>query len=157
MDEYENYGYGMMPMGYGGGRRPRSPKIRLETDRRLWKMIVFGILTGGIYSSYMYFKMQEDLNLMECKKDGERTTNFYLATIFDTLTLGIYMFIWEHRFAKRIGNALDRRGIDYKFSAGTYWGWNIFGLLLLGLGPWIYLYKLIKAMNYLSEDFNEVG
>ena len=160
-DYEEDYGYGMDPfamMPYGGQgrrRRPRPPRIVMDTERKLWKYVLFGVLTGGIYSAYMLYRMQVDLNIMESRHDGERTMSYFLMMALSTLTLGISVFVWQHKFCDRIGKALKRRNIDYKFSSGTFWGWGIVGILLFGLGPWIFYYKLIKSMNYISEDFNE--
>lgn len=56
----------------------------------------------------------------------------------------------------RIGKELFRRGIDYKFSAATYWLWSVLGAFII-VGPFIYVHKLAKASNKLAVDFNERG
>ena len=79
-----------------------------------------------------------------------------MSFVVAPITFGIGAFVWGHNISARIGNELSRRGIDYSFGASTYWLWNILGLLIV-VGPFIYLYKLAKAMNLLCEDFNKVG
>lgn len=64
--------------------------------------------------------------------------------------------MWYHKMSARIGGELNRRGIDYNFGAGTFWGWGVLGTLIL-VGPFIYIHKLLKGMNLLSEDFNAKG
>ena len=58
--------------------------------------------------------------------------------------------------AAAVAGALTRRGIDYQFGAGTFWGWGILGSLIL-VGPFIYTHKLLTAMNLLSADYNVNG
>jgi hypothetical protein len=79
-----------------------------------------------------------------------------LFFIFSWLTLGIAPVVWFHRISKRIGNELKRRGISYSFGAGSFWGWNVLGVII-GVGPFIYTHKLFKAMNKLAKDYNEIG
>ena len=76
--------------------------------------------------------------------------------IFSWLTLGIVPLVWNHKISDRIGAELTRRGIDYQFGAGTFWGWGILGSLIL-VGPFIYTHKLLTAMNRLSADYNVNG
>ena len=76
--------------------------------------------------------------------------------IFSWLTLGIVPRVWGHRLANRIGAELRRRGINYQFGAGTFWGWGILGTLII-VGPFIYSHKLLKSMNLLSADYNVNG
>lgn len=76
--------------------------------------------------------------------------------IFSWLTLGIVPLVWNHKISDRIGAELTRRGIDYQFGAGTFWGWGILGSLIL-VGPFIYTHKLLTAMNLLSADYNVNG
>ena len=77
--------------------------------------------------------------------------------VFSWLTLGIAELIWYHRISSRIGMELIRRRIPYSFGTGTFWGWGFFGALLLGIGPLVYIHKLMHAMNYLAADYNRVG
>ncbi len=161
MSRYDNYEIENNIYDYGypqkRRRRPQAPKITLETERRLWKMLLFGFLTLGFYTIYMLYRMQVDLNIMESRHDGKRTMSIFLVYMMSLITLGISILVWTTKFCDRIGQALKRRDIDYKFGSGTFWGWGIFGVLLFGIGPFIYNYKLCKSMNLLSEDFNELG
>ncbi len=156
-DFYEEEDYGYSSYSRPRRRRPKPPKITLDTERKLWKMILFGLLTFGIYTTFMYYRMQVDLNIMESRHDGKRTMSIFLVYMLTPVTLGIASIVWMHKFCTRIGEAIRRRDIDYKFGSGTFWGWNVFGILLFGIGPFIFLHKLCKSMNLLAEDFNEIG
>jgi len=70
--------------------------------------------------------------------------------------LGIAPLVWYHRISARIGNELKRRGIAYGFGAGSFWGWCILGALI-AVGPFVYIHKLLKAMNLLSGHYNVNG
>lgn len=72
------------------------------------------------------------------------------------ITLGIYGLVWNHKLANRLGNELARRGYNYKFSAVDFWLWNVLGSLIL-IGPFIYCYKKLKAMNMINASFNIYG
>lgn len=41
-------------------------------------------------------------------------------------------------------------------SASDYWLWGILGSLII-VGPFIYMYKYLKAINTLCADYNHRG
>ena len=101
--------------------------------------------------------VSSDINVIASRYDGKKTTHFCLLLfVFSWLTLGIAPLVWYHKISARIGNELSRRGIAYSFGAGSFWGWNILGSLIV-VGPLVYLHKLLKAMNLLSQHYNTHG
>ena len=135
-----------------------APAIHLKTNRGWFKFILLTIITFGIYAIVFYSKISTDINLIASRYDGKKTMHFCLLTfIIAPITLGIGAIVWIHRLSARIGNELARRGIAYGFGAGSFWGWGVLGSLLFGIGHFIYLHKLCKAMNLLCADFNEKG
>ena len=133
-----------------------APAIQFVTNRALWKMIVFGLLTFGIYDVVIWCKMGTELNIAASRYDGKRTMPYFAMCSLMGLTFGIVFFVWAHNLSNRIGAEVDRRGYDYKFGASTFWLWNVLGSLIL-IGPFIYMHKLLKAMNCINEDFNING
>lgn len=133
-----------------------APRLILPTSRGLGKMIFLGLITLGIYPMVIYSKIITELNILASRYDGKRTVTFYGMLMLAPLTLSIYPFVWFHNFCERIGNELQRRGIDYKFGPAHFWLWNILGSFIL-VGPFIFLHKLMKSMNLLNKDFNEKG
>ena len=130
---------------------------QFRTNRGLFKWIILTIITFGIYDLVMMYHISSELNEV-AKKDGKKTMNYLLLFfILTPITFGIATLVWWHRICARMGNELDRRGIDYGFGAGSFWGWNIFGVLLFGLGPFIFKYKFLKTMNLLNADYNAGG
>jgi hypothetical protein len=130
---------------------------QLKTNRGLAKYILLGIITLGIYPIVVMSSISSDINIIAGRYDGKRTMHYCLLIfLVSWLTLGIGVLVWYHNLSSRIGNELRRRNISYQFGAGSYWGWSILGALIV-VGPFIYIYKLLKAMNLLSSHYNVNG
>lgn len=136
---------------------PIIPAAQLKTNRGLLKFILLSCITLGIYGLVVMSAVSSDINTIAGRYDGKKTMHYCLLTfIFSWLTVGIAPIVWYHRISARIGNELTRRGIDYAFGAGSFWGWNVLGSFI-AVGPFVYLHKLLKAMNLLSADYNAKG
>ena len=127
---------------------------QLKTSRGLLKYILFSLITLGIYPIVMFSLISDELNTV-CK-DNKRTTQYWLLWFLSMVTLSIPIFIWYHTASNRMGNELKRRGINYSISASTFWGWGFLGAFIF-IGPFVYLYKFLKASNLLNADFNQKG
>lgn len=135
----------------------REPILQLKTNRGLLKFILLNLITLGIYSIVFYTRLGKDINEIAGPHDGRHTTHFCYVFFFVSLaTCGIATFVWFHRISARIGRDLGCRGIAYQFGALDYWLWNVLGSLFL-IGPFVYTYRLCKAMNLLSADHNING
>ena len=133
------------------------PMKPMNTERKLWKYIVFSILTCGIYSIVFWSSIGEDLNLTASRRDGKKTMHYCLLfLVVNPLTLGIGYFVWNHKLCNRIGDEMARRGLEQSISAKTFWGWNVLGILLL-VGPFVYIAKVADAMNALASHYNREG
>lgn len=149
----ENYQYQQQP------QQPiaQRPANQLTCNRGAIKAILLSIITLGIYSIVLFTKMGEEINITAGKFDGKKTVNYCLLFfIVGPLTLEIGTLVWFHNFSSRIGNELARRGINYKFSAADFWLWNVLGILI-GIGPFVYLHKVTKAINLINQDYNTRG
>ena len=134
-----------------------TPANPLKTNRRLIKLILLGILTFGIYPLVVFSGISTGINQIASRYDGRKTMHFCLLNfLVGPVTLGIAALVWHHRLCDRIDDELRRRGLAYRFSTGSFWGWNILGCLIL-VGPFIYQHKLCKAMNLLCEDYHIRG
>ena len=134
-----------------------APVGQLATNRGLLKFILLSIITFGIYGIVVMSAVSTDINVIAGRYDGKKTMHYCLVYfIFSWLTLGIVPLVWSHKISNRIGAELNRRGIDYRFGAGTFWGWNVLGSLIL-VGPFIYIHKLLKSMNLLAANYNING
>jgi len=135
----------------------RAPARRLSTKRGLIRFLFFTVITCGIYTLFFVAGVSEDMNVLAGRHDGKRTPNLLLLPFITALTCGLGYFIYWHKFTARIHAELWRRGVDYDFRPGKFWGWGVFGILLFGLGPLIFFHKLCVALNKLSADYNLHG
>lgn len=134
-----------------------GPVGQLKTNRSLLKYILLSLITFGIYGLVVMSAVSSDINVIAGRYDGKKTMHYCLVVfIFAGLTFGIVPLVWYHRISNRIGDELNRRGIGYNIDATTYWLWAILGSFIV-VGPFIYLHKLLKAMNLLAADYNVNG
>jgi hypothetical protein len=127
----------------------------LRTNRGLAKFFFLSILTFGIYGLVVLCHISEEINQVASRRDGKQTMHYALIFfLLNAVTLGIAQIVWYHKLSNRMGEELMARGIAYSFDAGTYWGWNIFGALIL-VGPFIYFYKFFKSMNLINAAYNK--
>lgn len=155
--DYASYGTNGQAVYIQNVIQNAAPVGQLKTNRGLLKFILLSIVTLGIYALVYFSSISTDINIIASRYDGKKTTHFCLmAFILAPITLTIYMFVWYHKLSARIGSELQRRGIDYHFSAADFWLWDILGSLIL-VGPFIYIHKLSKAMNLLAENYNQKG
>jgi hypothetical protein len=132
------------------------PRVQHPTGRGLLKMIFLGLITGTIYNQVIFCRIVTELNILASRYDGRRTMPYFAMISTTPITLGILPLVWFNNLCDRIGNELKRRGLNYSFSASTFWLWNILGSLIV-IGPFVFQHKLMKAMNLLNKDFNEKG
>lgn len=132
------------------------PTLKYRTKRGLAKYFFLSLITFGIYGLVVMSHISEEINYV-ARRDGRHTMHYCLIFfIFSWLTLGIVSLVWYHRISNRIGNELVRRGLGYSFDASDYWLWNILGRFIIA-GPFIYIHKLMHAMNILNADYNAKG
>lgn len=131
--------------------------MKLKTNRGLLKTILLSLITFGIYGLVVMSSISSDINIIASKHDGKKTMHFCLLFfIIAPLTLGIGALVWNHKISNRIGAELATRGIPYNFGASTFWLWGILGTFII-VGPFVFMHKLFKSMNLLSENYNNVG
>jgi hypothetical protein len=121
--------------------------------RSLGLLIIFSLLTLGIYSIYWWYKYAEDVNRI-AEGDGEHTTNYLLCIVFSFLTLGIYGLYWQYKIANRIYFNATRYGTQVAESGSTILLWILLGGLFFSIGYFVALYFMVKNMNTLATAYN---
>lgn len=155
---YPNYQQGAgfqaaPPYSNNGGQIRRF----FKQDRSFVAWFFLNLITGGIYGLVVMYFIVSDVNEICSPRDGKKTYSYLLMVfLFSWLTLGIYPLVWWHGFSDRVGDALQSRGYPRMLSAGTFWGWKVLGSLIL-VGPWIFDYKMLQAVNTLAADANNRG
>ena len=127
--------------------------LPLRTERSFAAYFFLNIITLGIYSLVQVCHISEEINLVASEHDGKHTMNFIWVFLFGIFTCYIANIIWYHRISNRIGDELRRRGVPSDFGADTWWLWYIVGSMIY-IGPYVYIYKRIHAMNQLNELYN---
>ena len=130
----------------------KAPK--LKTNRSMWKLMLLNILTLGVYSIFFFIPFSFDIDKIAPKTDRSKTMNYLFAHLFALFTFSIVIDVWHYQMAQRVEEGLSKRKIDYEFGTGDFWGWFLFGSLIL-IGPFVYFHKLCKAMNLICEDYNQ--
>lgn len=134
-----------------------APVRRLPANRNFWLYLIFTLVTFGIYPLIVVAKIGEEVNVIASRHDGRRTMNYILvALILGPLTVNIYTLVWWHGTSDRIGDELTRRGHSRMLSSSDFWLWGVLGIFIV-VGPYIYLWKLLKAVNTLNADYNVRG
>lgn len=133
-----------------------APVIQLPTRRSLAKMIFLSLITLGIYGVVIWCRISGEMNIVASRHDGKRTVHYMAMNTLTALTLGIYYYVWSHGLCRRLGDELQRRNLDYRIGPKHFWLWNVLGSLIL-VGPFIYIHKVMKAMNTVNRDFNLHG
>lgn len=128
-----------------------------RTKRGLAKYILLGIVTLGVYDIWQMSEVGTTLNLIATRRDGRRTMHYCLMFfLIGWLTFGVGWLVWYHKLSGRIGDEQAARGLPVTVTAATYWLWNVLGSLII-VGPFVYTYKLLHAMNDLCSDCNVRG
>jgi hypothetical protein len=134
-----------------------APVGQLKANRSLLKLILLSLVTFGIYAIVFYSGISTDINVIASRYDGKRTMHYcLLAFLIVPITLGIGAVVWAHKLANRIGSELNRRNVDYSFSATDFWLWGVLGAFII-VGPFIYLHKLASASNKIAAHYNVNG
>jgi len=122
-------------------------------QRGLASLIIFSILTLGIYSLYWNHKLAKDVNIM-CEGDGEHTSGLLKYILLGIITFGIYWVIWQFMLGDRLYHNAPRYGLSFKEGGGTIVLWDTLGIFIL-IGPYIALYIIIRNVNALAQQYNK--
>ena len=131
----------------------------LNDRRRLWKYILFGILTFGIYDLIFTWTMIRDMNTA-CgaveQYDREDSPNLIVVALLGVITLGIYLYVWYYKQGNRMHKCGPRYGMNIAETGGSYVLWILFGVLLFGIGPIVAFYLFMCNVNKLCGAYNRM-
>ena len=148
----------------------KNKKIYPE-NRSLLKLFALTFITLGVYQIFFYSKIGDQLN--KTCLDGKNTLPYYFIAIpavlldiilyfyfhsnysgtISNLIFLIPVLLWFFHLTGRVHNHLVVNEIDYNFTKKTFLMWYLLGALIL-IGPFVYVHKLCKAMNLISEKEN---
>ena len=130
--------------------------LKLPEGRSLVKMVLFGLLTLGIYPTVIWSRIVTELNIAASRNDSKRTMPYFGMLILAPVTLSVFLFVWMHQFCNRVGKQLELRQCEFRFSAKDFWIWGVLGSLIL-VGPFVFTHKLMHSMNLINNHYNKFG
>lgn len=124
----------------------------VDDDRSFVMWAILTIVTCGIYNWYFVYCLARDLNVM-CSSDGEETPGLATFILLSIITCGIYSYWWYFKVGNRLQSNAPRYGLQFQENGTTILMWQILGLLI-GVGPFVAMYILIKNTNALAVRYN---
>ncbi len=125
---------------------------KIKDDYSIWKFILLGFITCGIYNLWVIYQLADDVNEL-CREDGKQTSGLLAYFLLSIVTCGLYGIFWWYRIADMLQSSARRRGVPTNISAG-----NVLICFLLnyvvGFTSYIGIYWVFEAVNALAKDHN---
>lgn len=135
------------------GQAPMAVPPAIDTHRSLVVYILLSIVTCGIYSYYYIYQLAKDINRM-CAADGDKIGGLGAYILLSFVTCGIYAFYWEYKIANRLQANAPLYGLNFTESGTTILLWDIIGMWLCYLGPFVAMYIIMKNTNAMAVQYN---
>ncbi len=132
---------------------PPVGRQRLKDDRGLFIYIVLTIITCGIYNYYFVYRLAQDTNTV-CEGDGEQTSGLVAFILLSIITCGIYSYYWYYKLGNRLSSNARSYNLAFQENGTTILLWQLFGMLLFGIGPFVAMHIIIKNINALCNAYN---
>ena len=100
---------------------------KLTTNRQMWKLVIFNVLTLGIYSVVFFIPFAFDLEKIHPSRTRSKQINYLWAYLLAFVTGNIMLVVWYFDLTKRIEEALEYRKIDCEFGTQDFWIWYVVG------------------------------
>ena len=125
----------------------------MNDERSLFRWIVYGFFTLGIYNIWMLHYIAKDTNLL-CEGTGKKTTGVLSFVLLGILTLGIYQVFWWFRVADMLDRAARARKLRSEISPGTVMLAFVLNYFVTYIAGLIGVYQILNALNGLSTEYN---
>lgn len=122
-------------------------------QRSLAKLIIFSILTCGIYSIVFWWGYTNDINRV-CEGDGQESPNYIVVILLSIVTCGFYMWYWYYKQGNRLQAIAPKYGLTFIENGTTVLLWMLLGSLLCGIGSFVAFHILIKNLNDVGQVYN---
>ncbi len=127
--------------------------MTVNANRSLIAYIVLTILTCGIYGYIFLYEVSKDMNTM-CNGDGQKTPGLLKLILLNIVTCGIYSWFYYYSIGNRLQQNAPRYGLNFSENGTTVLLWQVFGLLLCGVGSFVAMHIIIKNMNAMANKYN---
>ena len=116
---------------------------------------LFGLI--DFFTAGLFFLFYMPLNGLQDELDeilGHRTQRYWVAYLLGIPTLFIYPLIWMARIAEELKEKAVGLGVEGPYTSWWHmFGWNTFGLLLMG--PAIATARFFDTLNRVEMKLNE--
>lgn len=121
--------------------------------RGLVRLILFSIITLGLYGFYWIYKLAKDVNTI-CEGDGKKTGGLLKWLLLGIVTLGIYNLVWLYMLGERLQDNGKKYDVTIKEGGSLVLLWYILGILII-IGPFMAVHIIIKNTNALADAYNK--
>lgn len=125
----------------------------VSENRGIIKYIILSFITLGIYAWWYTYKLAQDMNVV-CEGDGENTPGLLAYVLLSMVSLGLYSYWWQYKIGNRLQANAGRYGLTFQESGTTILLWDIFGIVLCGIGPFVAMWIIMKNMNAMARAYN---
>lgn len=121
-----------------------------HTDRPGFLLGFIDFFTAGLFFLvYMRCGLQDELDAIL----GRRTQRYAIAYLLGIPTLFLYTLVWMARIAEELKAKAIELGLDGPYTSYRHmFGWNVFGLLLMG--PAVATHRFFDTLNKIERELN---
>ena len=118
-----------------------------------------GFLLGFIdfFTAGIFFLLYMPLGGLQNELDevlGRKTQPYWQAYLWGIPTLFIYTLVWMARIAEELKAKAIELGIEGPYTSWWHmFGWNVFGILLMG--PAVATYRFFDTLNKVEVELNK--
>ena len=109
--------------------------------------LILNVVTCGIYSMFMWFKLAKEQNDMAEKVGEKKIKGFIVAFLLGCITFGIYPMVWMFLYAKQQAAVAEAKGVELTPVKIPVVLW------LLTFVPVYSFYVICENHNRLADDF----
>ena len=89
-----------------------------------------------------------------CEGDGEETPGLLVFIVLSLCTCGFYSYWWEYKIGNRLQRNAPRYGLLFQENGTTIILWQVVGMLLCCIGPFVAMNIIIKNTNAMATAYN---
>ena len=121
-----------------------------HTNRPGFLLGFIDFFTAGLFFLvYMRCGLQDELDAIL----GRRTQRYAIAYLLGIPTLFLYTLVWMARIAEELKAKAIELGLDGPYTSYRHmFGWNVFGLLLMG--PAVATQRFFDTLNKIERELN---
>ena len=121
-----------------------------HTNRNGFLIGLVDFFTAGFFLLvYMPLGLQGELDAVL----GRRTQRYWVAYLLGIPTLFVYTLVWMARISEELGEKARALGIPGRHTSFRHmFGWNVFGLLLMG--PAVATHRFFGTLNRVEAELN---